>query len=92
MPPHPVRPDLPRPPAAGSRKPRAPFWTPWLCAPLFAGLPIAGCGLAASVVDPPRATSGVSLDRERTPPAMLAGRQPPVVPIGAVVPVRTVVR
>jgi len=90
--------DLPRPAAAGTH--RAPFWAPWLCAPLFAGLPIVGCGLATPVVDPPRAVSGGSLERDRTPPARdtVGGltrhidHPPTLVPIGAVVPIRTVIR
>ncbi len=35
-------------PEPGSRT-RIPLWLPWLAAPAFALLPIAGCGLAASV-------------------------------------------
>jgi len=94
-----MRPRMPRPvphtdpalpPAAG--RPRAPFWAPWLCAPLFAGLPIVGCGLATPGVDPPRAVSGGSLERDRPPPAPVVGHQSHVVPIGAVVPIRTVIR
>ncbi|MFM7136179.1 MAG: hypothetical protein ACKO1M_03790 [Planctomycetota bacterium] len=56
------------------RRREMPVWLPWLAAPAFALLPIAGCGAAASLrhAAPTRATAN-------TPPA------PPLVPITAVV-------
>ena len=84
--------DAPRRQAVDRRRPRAPFWTPWLCAPLFAGLPIVGCGLATPAVDSPRAVSGESFREDHAAARLAGGRQPSVVPIGAILPVRTVVR
>jgi hypothetical protein len=57
------------------RRRDVPVWLPWLAAPAFALLPIAGCGAAASLRHAAHASTAA------TP----AAASPPLVPITAVV-------
>jgi len=57
------------------RRRDVPVWLPWLAAPAFALLPIAGCGAAASLRHAAHASTAAT-------PAAAA---PPLVPITAVV-------
>jgi hypothetical protein len=63
-----------RPATTAARKPSAAaVWAPWLAAPLFALLPIGGCGLAG----------GLKPATAQAPPATTAAAVPggPVVPV-----------
>jgi hypothetical protein len=59
--------------AARPRRCQLPVWLPWLAAPAFALLPIAGCGAAATLKNAAHTTAA---------PAVCP---PPLVPITAVV-------
>ena len=59
--------------SARPRRRELPLWLPWLAAPAFALLPIAGCGAAAT------------LRRAAHTAAAPTVTQPPLVPITAVV-------
>lgn len=58
-----------------SARPRSlPLWLPWLAAPVFALLPVAGCGVAATL------RHGQAVAASTAPV-----RPPPLVPVTAVV-------
>jgi hypothetical protein len=59
--------------SARPRRRELPVWLPWLAAPAFALLPIAGCGAAAT------------LKTAAQTAAASAAASPPLVPIAAVV-------
>lgn len=60
------------------RRRDVPVWLPWLAAPAFALLPIAGCGAAASLRHATHTVAAAA-------PAAPAAVPPPLVPITAVV-------
>jgi hypothetical protein len=61
-------------------------WLPWLCAPAFALLPIAGCGLAGAVYATSQAATGTAVAKGSLPPLLPGPRDPRLVRIGAVMP------
>jgi hypothetical protein len=63
-------------------------WLPWLCAPGFALLPIAGCGLAGTLKDPASTASVTSVATKpgAGQPLVPGPRDPRLVRIGAVMP------
>lgn len=77
------------PPGRAGRAGGAMVWLPWLCAPAFALLPIAGCGLAGTLAAPPPSPPAAPTARVATAPhrPLLPGpRDPRLVRIGAVMP------
>jgi len=75
-----------RPAPTGPRpQPSLPVWLPWLGAPGFLLLPMAGCGLADSLrhAPPPRSASVASDPTHQSPSHQpLAMTVVPIVPIG----------
>lgn len=67
---------LVRPPSVARQPSAAAVWAPWLAAPLFALLPIGGCGLAG----------GLQPATAQAPPAPVTGADGPDAPIVTVVP------
>lgn len=61
-------------------------WLPWVCAPAFALLPIAGCGLAGARPAGPPAGSVVAVAAPPRAPLLPGPRDPRLVRIGAVMP------
>jgi hypothetical protein len=71
-----------RAPAAAARRHLVAVWAPWVCAPAFILLPIAGCGVAETLRKPaPAADSAAGFTAGTIP------TRPQLVPITAVVTV-----
>jgi hypothetical protein len=61
-------------------------WLPWICAPAFALLPIAGCGLAGTLRSPAPPAAVASVAHDARPPLLPGPRDARLVRIGAVMP------